>query len=284
MANRVNFKRAESIIKRLILHNRDFEVDYTNNSMRIKENSGRRKKYIAGNSIPMEGIVLMSRLKKHCLSLGIPKTNHNKESVKYFAWSRKISYPGIYMDVCEIDVNKAYLNIAYNLGYIDKDLFELAMNVKNKKSRLALLGSLATQKKTRVYKNGKLKETKRHYESEESKILSSYYYHIAHELGYIMDDIFKGYEDDVFFYWTDAFFISKKAKPGILENVEKFGLSAKTIDLDYISISPEKDCMKVECKVTGGNKKVFRKAANPAKKAIVEAENIYKSFFSTPNT
>ena len=58
-------------------------------------------------------------------------------------------------NVIEMDITKAYYQMAYNLGYLSKKFFEMTLTLP-KIIRLRLLGSIATKRIIETYKDGKV--------------------------------------------------------------------------------------------------------------------------------
>jgi hypothetical protein len=124
-------------------------------------------------------------------------------------------------DIFEIDVSSAYLNLAYQHGFINKKYYDLFYDAR-KPFRLLALGSLATKRTTQHYKKGKLVKS----ETVQNEETAQVFYQTAFLLSQIMTEILKEVKG-IYFYWVDAFFCTKDALKEIQERLEQKGLGYK---------------------------------------------------------
>lgn len=102
----------------------------------------------------------------------------------------------------EFDINKAYYKTLYNLGYISSDFFHLCINLP-KSIRLALVGTLATQKTIFYYEAGELKK----FETKKDDILRKVFFQVVEYVDRALDYFSKLAKDNFLFYWVDGIYL-----------------------------------------------------------------------------
>ena len=203
----------------------------------------------------------------------IEETNKLRKEINYFRFAN--IRQGIYKDIVEVDVNKAYWFLAYNLGMITKDVYEEGLRVK-KSSRIIGFGSLATKKE--VYNYYPNSDSYVHQESKFDAKGRYSFFKTAYELDKIMMEVYS--KIPIMFYWVDAFFIESKYKKEVNDIIESFGLSLKTKEVDMLEVyKDENSCDVFYLEMKGGEKKSFIVPnKNLSAKNILGYKNVINKF------
>jgi hypothetical protein len=136
-------------------------------------------------------------------------------------------------NVLELDINKAYYRVLFNLGYIDEEFFNKCITLP-KKIRLALVGSLATKKSIFYYEKGILKS----HELTKNDTLRNVFFQLVS----IVDEALTVFQNlsgkNFLFYWVDGIYL--KPYEGInfdkklLEN--KYNVEFSTEDINRVVV------------------------------------------------
>jgi hypothetical protein len=133
------------------------------------------------------------------------KTIHAAHPEKLFAYNQRTvtGMKGTFPDILEVDLSAAYISAAYQLNYINRDMFNKLLATK-KIYRLKILGSLATKKITTRYDEaGKIVET---LESRDPMLTACWRNIVSHVNGDMQEQCKRS--DKWLFYWVDNFFSS----------------------------------------------------------------------------
>lgn len=152
--------------------------------------------------------------------------------------SEKIGY---YDDVTEIDINGAYWNCAYLLGYITKEVYEKALATdKNgvplipKQIRLIALGSLAATYSVREFEKG---SGYTFMPIQRDPELSGVFFHIAKHVGELMSLCVEQMGLDSFMlFWVDAFICNSISSKYVTEYFNNLGYEVKEKKYRYLDI------------------------------------------------
>jgi hypothetical protein len=197
---------ATQFIEQLKKRNKDFTVKMTSNSTEVIYNDMKflysisefQKKHL-GLFMKMKSRVTKSIKEKNMI---VPKI----QPAKYFdaAQFRPIELGEFltYDNVLELDINKAYYKVLFNLGYIEEDFYNECINLP-KKIRLALVGSLATQKSIFYYENGKLER----HEVTKNDTLRNVFFQLVSEVDEVLTVFQKMAGENFIFYWVDGIYL-----------------------------------------------------------------------------
>jgi hypothetical protein len=131
---------------------------------------------------------------------------------------------GEFYDLIEIDVNGAYWRLAYLFGYISEDLYLEGLEVP-KMTRLIALGAVASVKVVHEF-DGNTYEV---VDEIKNDLTRSYFFHIAYELGFYMDQCISSIgKDNCLFFWVDAFFVKRELLATVEQFFEGLDLGVKT--------------------------------------------------------
>ncbi|GAF81597.1 unnamed protein product [marine sediment metagenome] len=107
-----------------------------------------------------------------------------------------------YSDCLEFDINKAYYKALYHFKYISKEFYDKCVELP-KNIRLALVGTLATQKTVFFYESGELKS----YELKKDDTLRKVFFQLVEYVDRALDYFSKLAGDNFLFYWVDGIYL-----------------------------------------------------------------------------
>lgn len=267
----------------LISFNTPFKLVLTNSTIKIETVDS--VYLISSKHLTYPELGFVNKVKKFSENCGLPKQVFTRSDITYFEFNRL--KPGVYRNVAEFDVNKAYWELARRLGYINEEIYKKGLEV-SKMARLVALGSMATNK--RVYHfNGQCFED--HKEEQVNPVTRSYFFHVSKQLDSIMKDIFSSIPGDrKYFYWVDAFFVDKDIEHLVKEGLENHDLEYKHKEVMSLKSYRDKNgCDKITAVMEEGRSeektdiyiKPFHLPSTQKKEAFVRASTEkYKKFFS----
>lgn len=202
------------------------------------------KKYIySANLLSRKYLYLFKEIKTHVLSqleqydqdLQIP------EGMKplYFHFRDFDIEPGevlMFKDVVQYDINKAYYTIARNMGLISEEYYQKYIDLP-KQIRLVLIGAMATKKRIKEFREGKLISQ----ETKEDKILRMAFKKIVFETDKILLQMSKALKNEFLMYWVDGIICknTKKVK-NIVEYYSKLNKIEFSKDqLNFVEVKNE---------------------------------------------
>ena len=260
----------------------------TNSSIIVYEDKYDKYKVIFSDGVYMskKEMILQKKLKKE-----IEKNTKDKEitfskekKIHFFEFDSSLRYmvetQGDCVDienVIEMDITKAYYQMAYNLGYISKKFFEITLQLP-KHIRLRLLGSIATKRIVEKYKNGKVVEMK----VIEDDRMRDIWFHICYNVGKIMKECSEAIQDFFIFYWVDGIYFQKHPKfspkydptKQIIQNIfEKNNLKFSINELEKISLQNLNDEIMLKCWKDGMVKSNFSVPHKKVKKYIFDSQH-----------
>lgn len=184
------------------------------------------------NFVEKRYLSFIGQVKAHAKGLDpdlFPKQPYQSKQINYYRFNRVPI--GETFGVTEVDVNGAYWELAYKLGYLSEKLYLKGLEVP-KRIRLIAFGALATR-----YRIFKFDGTRYHLADVEPTPAEdrarSYFFHVAHELGQIMQtaaDTYKG----VLWYWVDAFFVYTSEADKLADAISAHGLDTKRKEIEKI--------------------------------------------------
>ena len=106
-------------------------------------------------------------------------------------------------NVCEVDIDQAYWETAYQLGIITDDIYRRgSKGTISKKARLTALGSLAKKVYKYEYKGNKLIESS----VEKDPLLENLWFTICKRVSDVMHQVIESLGRDFVFYWVDGIY------------------------------------------------------------------------------
>ena len=111
-----------------------------------------------------------------------------------------------------IDINACYFKTAYNLGFINENLYKKGWEKRkeNKLGLLASIGSLNKHETIETYKNGKLKTTDTNWEYKNK--YSPFYWAIINYVAEVMMEIAHSLGDNFYMWLTDCVYVDRDNK------------------------------------------------------------------------
>ena len=180
-------------------------------------------------------------------------------------------------NVLEMDITKAYYQMAYNLGYISKKFFKVTLKLP-KHIRLRLLGSIATKRIIEKWEDGKVVEMK----IVEDLRMRDIWFHICYNVGKVMKECSQAIQDFFIFYWVDGIyfqqhpFFTKENDPTkqIIQKIfEKNNLKFTINELEKISLQNLNDEIMLKCWKDGKVKSNFSVPHKKVKKYIFNPQH-----------
>lgn len=131
--------------------------------------------------------------------------------------------------ITEIDISKAYITAALNLGVLEKKYYEKLLKVQ-KGLRLKVLGMLAVKKNIEIYENNKLIEQKTKYDEEGKRIWDCIIWSVDSLMQFIKTNQYNSF----IFYWFDNMFLFNSYNIDKTEELIKskyFNIKRKELDI-----------------------------------------------------
>tara|TARA_R110000824_G_scaffold356706_2_gene543946 strand:- start:955 stop:1842 length:888 start_codon:yes stop_codon:yes gene_type:complete len=264
----------------------------TNSSIIVYSDNYQKYKVIFSEGVYMskKEMILQRQLKKE-----IEKNTKDQEikysgkKIHFFEFDSSLKYmvetSGDYIEienVLEMDITKAYYQMAYNLGYISYKFLIKKIVPLPKHIRLRLLGSIATKRVIEKWENGKVVEMK----IVEDLRMRDIWFDICFHVGKVMKECSEAIQDYFIFYWVDGIYfqqhpnIPKKYDPTrqIIENIfKKNKLLFSINELEKISLQNYNDEIMLKCWKEGRVKSNFSVPHKKVKKYIFNPahEKIY---------
>lgn len=175
-------------------------------------------------------------------------------------------------NVMEMDITKAYYQMAFNLGYISEKFFKMTLTLP-KIIRLRLLGSIATKRVVETFKNGKVIEMR----IVEDLRMRDIWFHICYNVGKVMKECSQAIQDYFIFYWVDGIYFQRHPKfdtnndptKQIIQKIfEKNNLKFTINQLEKISLQNLNDEVMLKCWKNGKVKSNFSVPHKKVKKYI----------------
>ena len=220
---------------------------------------------------------LKSEIEKNTKNQEIKFSSSKK--IQFFEFDSSLKYmvetSGDYVEienVLEMDITKAYYQMALNLGYISKKFFDITLKLP-KHIRLRLLGSIATKRVIEKWENGNVVEMK----IVEDLRMRDIWFEICYNVGKVMKECSEAIQDYFIFYWVDGIYFqqqphfSKEYDPTtqIIANIfQKNGLKFTINELEKISLQNYNDEIMLKCWKEGKIKSNFSVPHKKVKKYI----------------
>jgi hypothetical protein len=182
-----------------------FSVIHTSHSCQFIA-EGRDKLILTDNPLSFKALGMMRALKKEVRSR-LPKLVLDFDTTHYYGF-RNIAGSG---DCNEYDLEHAYLSALYELGAITDTLYNKLETEVKKKERLAVVGSLATNKLIIDYRYGEEINKRRERDMELLKVWKT----ISFKVDQKIRAWFLGDQASLF-YWVDGLFTKSETQlPGM---------------------------------------------------------------------
>ena len=255
----------------------------TNSNIIVYSDNYNKYKVIFSDGVYMskKEMILQRKLKSE-----IEKNTKNQEikfssskKIQFFEFDSSLKYmvetSGDYIEidnVLEMDITKAYYQMALNLGYISKKFFDVTLKLP-KHIRLRLLGSIATKRVIEKWENGNVVEMK----IVEDLRMRDIWFEICYNVGKVMKECSEAIQDYFIFYWVDGIYFQqhpqfpKEYDPTIqiIANIfQKNGLKFTINELEKISLQNYNDEIMLKCWKNGKIKSNFSVPHKKVKKYI----------------
>ncbi len=262
-----------SHFEKMIQNRKNGKITYTlwRNNLSSKLQDGMGLTFYSGDPITAKEMGFLNKVRYHFernIKNGKFYIKKRKPQPQYFkigAYQKHTEY-----NVCEVDLDMAYWQTAYNLGYITTALFFEGCQL-SKDLRLMAIGQLA--KRSAVYyfdgeKTVRLPDERNH---EKEYIWNV----ICHHVGEIMQGIVNEIPDDAFYlYWVDGFFCKEEYSTYVKSCMRKAGYKSKKKTLHSIVHTKEsieiqrEDPESISEEKLLKNKRVFTKKKNTHSMAV----------------
>ena len=135
-----------------------------------------------------------------------------------------------------IDINACYFKTAYNLGFINEDLYKKGWEKRkeNKLGLLASIGSLNKHETIETYKNGKLKTTDTNWEYKNK--YSPFYWAIINKVAEVMMEIAHALGENFYMWLTDCVYVDRDKKKIATDILDKYGYDYKSFYIEFTDL------------------------------------------------
>lgn len=193
----IRIQNEKWIIDKFKSQGKDFEVRVTSKTLIIVKG---KQRYLKGGKASLKDLGKIREVRRFAANMA-DKVSAEINHIFYNNFRTvKVGDGGLMM---EYDVNKAYFQIAYDMGIISESIYMDSMTDKMSKDvRLMLLGALATTRYSFIFKKGKLHNL----EKENNAKTRHLFFAVAEKMGAVMNECFVNFKD-VLFFWVDAIFV-----------------------------------------------------------------------------
>ena len=209
-----------------------YRLEKTSSVSRFIFPDGRKIEYVPAWNMGGNGMKFIRDVKKHFA--GLEKPERISSERPFYEYFRPISIYTEIENTCEIDINKAYWESAYQLGYLSRELYETALSASvPKKARLIGLGVLGKKTETEIWDGVGEGEKKEEY--ADTRI---FWDNIVWKTGEVMREAVATYKPHVFGMWFDAIFCACQIAPAMRSFFHRRGFSVKVIPLQSYVVQP----------------------------------------------
>jgi hypothetical protein len=277
--------------------NKSFVLSSTTNSTSITYTNkyGKFKRiYSEGVTMSRKEFRLQKKTKKEIEQRAIdmekmaskkkPFYHYKNQKINFFEFDDSLRYmastSGDYTEipnVLEMDITKAYYQMAYNLGYLSYATYKSLINLP-KYIRLRLLGSIATRRVIEKYEGDQIIDIK----VVEDLRLRDVWNRICFETGKVMKECSEAIQDFFIFYWVDGIYFQQHPKypidndpcKQIIQKIfEKNNLNFSINQLEKISLQNMDDEIQLKCWKNKKVKSNFSVPYKKVKKYIFDSQN-----------
>ena len=290
------FGSSQPFVNMLKDTNQDFIVQSTSSTdIIITEKQKRIYNKVSQRFVSKGEMILQKKLKKD-----IEKKTENqliirdpKDKVKYFRFDKSIREMSEMLgeivsikNLIEMDITMAYYQVAFNLGYMSKEMLDISKDIP-KYMRLRLLGSIASRKMIDTYSGNKLIDTC----VKEDQKMRDIYFNIRKKTDEIIIECADAIRDYFIFYWVDGIYFKKdeKIKDDLLQPsveiikyiFEKHNLAYTTKSIEKMIIINENKNIYLQLFNNGIKKSEFYVPRNDVKQYYIENEHgFYKEILA----
>ncbi len=189
-----------------------------------------------GDSLTLSELNFVKNFRQHFIKVG-KNLKYTKEYrykfAKFFGFNMK---KGIFKDVVQIDMNRAYPTGAKLLKIIDQDLYDKSLKF-SKKALLIAIGSL--HRRRRKYQIDKYGRRTMLEQEKRIPYLSDMWYSITNFVDQQIRDVFSMLGDNAYFYWCDAIFCTRDRADFVMKEFKRRGFDSKIVEIKYIEYQDE---------------------------------------------
>ena len=159
-------------------------------------------------------------------------------------------------DFIEFDITKAYYKVAFNLGYINYDMYLQFINLP-KNVRLRFLGSIATKKRRYFYSEGQMTSDP---EVLEDTLLRQVWFHICKVTDDCLSEFMNLAGDNFLLYYVDGIYLKKANYTKLVNKIsKKYKVEFKEEKVESIvrTYDPNAKCFKITITKWSDKKKKF---------------------------
>ena len=238
-----NLKQFESFLDKQIHHKSNFKVVSSGLSRTIIFESGIKFRYFSkSNKDNIKGAYFVNLVRKQIDKLieekfVMPPYNEkvNAQCFNVKAIQKAIENDA---DVECIDLNSCYWTTAYNLGFIDKKLFDKGIDSGHKLGLVVSIGALNKLPLIETYESGDF--TSRKYDYEYNERYSPFYWSIISKVRDVMMEVYEALEDDMYMWLTDCAFVNANKKDAVISIFEKHKYQSKSYKSKFIEVDKYK--------------------------------------------
>lgn len=230
------FPSKANSVKKAIDVMKPCKVTYTTNSVYIENQY--QSLYLSNSGTVLKGAELayIKQFRSYFVKNKDIKYNKKYATFKpqYFKFFQE---DGLYHDIVEIDINRAYPSAGRILKIIPDELYEKGLAL----SKLAMLISIGSLKRTKkvIKVDGKGRRELVSMEKP-AEWMEKIWRSIVGYVDYSMQKAVKSKSDSVYFYWCDALFVKREDEKHFIEQLKSFGFECKTKEIDKIQYTDDK--------------------------------------------
>ena len=227
--NRTNFQVVSSGLTRKIIFNQ-------------KEDKSKRLYFGHQKSDILPGVHMVNAVRRNIdkyIESGkpIPKLEYRPKLVLYNFMEIEKAINKNPRDLTNaIDINACYFKTAYNLGFINEDLYKKGWEKRkeNKLGLLASIGSLNKHETIETYKSGKLKTTDTNWEYKNK--YSPFYWAIINKVAEVMMEIAHALGENFYMWLTDCVYVDRDKKKIATDILDKYGYDYKSFYIEFTDL------------------------------------------------
>ena len=235
-----NLKQFESFLDKQISHKSNFKVVSSGLSRTIIFDSGIKFRYFSkSNKDNIKGAYFVNLVRKQVdkyIESGKPLPPYtervNAQCFNKPAISKAIKNK---VDVDCIDLNSCYWTTAYNLGFIDKALFDKGIGSGHKLGLVVSIGALNKLPLIETYESGDF--TSRKYDYEFNKRYSPFYWSIISKVQSIMMEVYEALSDDMYMWLTYCAFVNSNKSSVVLDIFKKHNYNSKSYKSKFTDLT-----------------------------------------------
>lgn len=134
-----------------------------------------------------------------------------------------------------IDLNSCYWTTAYNLGFIDKRLFNKGIESGHKQGLVVSIGALNKLPLIESYTKGSI--VSRKYDYDFNNRYSPFYWSIITKVRDVMMEVYEALGDDLYMWLTDCAFVNSSRKDEVVSIFEKHMYKYKSYESKFTKLS-----------------------------------------------